>query len=276
MINVVQTNLLKNLKELAEFGLNLDNNIISGEFKTTYDEMLDKQTGVNKDKVLKEKISKILDVITQNQSEKQLESRVRFQGNTYFSDILSSFLGDFMDSIKTFSKLGNIEGFKKILKILISNLLIFIAMVLFLNKWLEELYNSDLNDESSFANNFEYERLLGTEDSKFENLSPKDQTLTLLNAYFSDKQISPKSQYGKYHVFVLGDSGASKFIKAKRYSEQEIIDGLYNVYLQEKRRSAITKAVNEKLKEGNYKQVDNFSKKGSEFTILKFLNDPKK
>ena len=90
--------------------------------------------------------------------------------------------------------------------------------------------------------------------------------------YFSERQLSANSQYAYYPVFILGDSGVSKFIKAKRYSAQEILDGLYDVYRQERRRMALTSAANTKLKEGGYSLIENFSSKENEYTALPFLN----
>ena len=63
----------------------------------------------------------------------------------------------------------------------------------------------------------------------------------MMNEYFfaendMDKTVSGKEnwkKYAHYPVFILGDSGVCKYIKAKRYSAQEILDGMYNIYLSE-------------------------------------------
>ena len=97
----------------------------------------------------------------------------------------------------------------------------------------------------------------------------------MLNEYFSEKQISPNSQYAWYPVFILGDSGVAKFIKAKRYGGQEILDGMYNVYIQEKRRMELAKAANRKMQDQGLKAIDNFSRNTDKFSLLSFLNEPK-
>lgn len=101
----------------------------------------------------------------------------------------------------------------------------------------------------------------------------------MMMMYFSEKQINAGSPYAWYPVFILGDSGVSKYIKTKRYSSNEILDGLLDVYKQELRRMALTEAVNKHLAEEGvrktgqaYSPIENFSDKGNEFTTLSFLN----
>jgi len=75
----------------------------------------------------------------------------------------------------------------------------------------------------------------------FENLSEdnreKGKVYSIIGENESWKYVSNKWQkasrndYAYYHTFVLGDSGISKFIKARRYGSQEIIDGLYDVFI---------------------------------------------
>ena len=138
-------------------------------------------------------------------------------------------------------------------------------------KWVEELYKSGLG-EKDFATNFIYKRFLGTDDNDFENFTSKKHAISMMSEYWSERQISPNSQYAYYPVFILGDSGVSKYIKAKRYSFEEILEGLYNVYRQEKRRMALTEAANTKLRKSNYSLIENFSKKANEYSLLTFLN----
>lgn len=226
---------------------------------------------------VREKIDKILTVVSKNREGLRLESRVRHKdrkgkGVTLFSYVLPSYLSDLMDSVEGYVKARDTQGLRKMLEEKYLNSSYFRDNGVILNKWLEELYNSDLSKDDSFAANFSWNRFLGDTNDNFENFTSKKHAIAMLSDFFSDRQQSHNSKYAHYPVFILGDSGVSKSIRARRYSAQEILDGLYNVYRQECRRMSLTKAVNEKLKRDGYSTIDNFSEKESEFTLLPFLN----
>lgn len=226
---------------------------------------------------VREKIDKILTVVSKNREGLRLESRVRHKdrkgkGVTLFSYVLPSYLSDLMDSVEGYVKARDTQGLRKMLEEKYLNSSYFRDNGVILNKWLEELYNSDLSKDDSFAANFSWNRFLGDTNDNFENFTSKKHAIAMLSDFFSDKQQSSNSKYAHYPVFILGDSGVSKSIRARRYSAQEILDGLYNVYRQECRRMSLTKAANEKLKRDGYSTIDNFSEKEDEFTLLPFLN----
>lgn len=226
---------------------------------------------------VREKIDKILTVVSKNREGLRLESRVRYKdrkgkGVTLFSYVLPSYLSDLMDSVEGYVKAKDTQGLRKMLEEKYLNSSYFRDNGVILNKWLEELYNSDLSKDDSFAANFSWNRFLGDTNDNFENFTSKKHAIAMLSDFFSDRQQSPNSKYAHYPVFILGDSGVSKSIRARRYSAQEILDGLYNVYRQECRRMSLTKAANEKLKRDGYSTIDNFSEKEDEFTLLPFLN----
>nr|UVM92052.1 MAG: hypothetical protein [Bacteriophage sp.] len=226
---------------------------------------------------VREKIDKILTVVSKNREGLRLESRVRHKdrkgkGVTLFSCVLPSYLSDLMDSVEGYVKARDTQGLRKMLEEKYLNSSYFRDNGVILNKWLEELYNSDLSKDDSFAANFSWNRFLGDANDNFENFTSKKHAIAMLSDFFSDRQQSPNSKYAHYPVFILGDSGVSKSIRARRYSAQEILDGLYNVYRQECRRMSLTKAANEKLKRDGYSTIDNFSEKEDEFTLLPFLN----
>lgn len=226
---------------------------------------------------VREKIDKILTVVSKNREGLRLESRVRHKdrkgkGVTLFSYVLPSYLSDLMDSVEGYVKARDTQGLRKMLEEKYLNSSYFKDNGVILNKWLEELYNSDLSKDDSFAANFSWNRFLGDTNDNFENFTSKKHAIAMLSDFFSDRQQSPNSKYAHYPVFILGDSGVSKSIRARRYSAQEILDGLYNVYRQECRRMSLTKAANEKLKRDGYSTIDNFSEKEDEFTLLPFLN----
>lgn len=226
---------------------------------------------------VREKVDKILTVVSKNREGLRLESRVRHKdrkgkGVTLFSYVLPSYLSDLMDSVEGYVKARDTQGLRKMLEEKYLNSSYFRDNGVILNKWLEELYNSDLSKDDSFAANFSWNRFLGDANDNFENFTSKKHAIAMLSDFFSDRQQSHNSKYAHYPVFILGDSGVSKSIRARRYSAQEILDGLYNVYRQECRRMSLTKAANEKLKRDGYSTIDNFSEKEDEFTFLPFLN----
>ena len=226
--------------------------------------------------VIREKIDKMLSIVTKNREGLRLESRVRHKdknGNnvTLFSNVIPSYLGDKMDRIASFVSNNDKQGLRKMIENEFLNSSFFMDNGTILNRWIKDLYESGLDDKD-FAANFGFKRFLGTSDNSFENFTSKQHAIDMMAEYFSERQLSPNSQYAYYPVFILGDSGVSKFIKAKRYSAQEILDGLYDVYRQERRRMALTVAANAKLKEGGYSLIENFSSKENEYTALPFLN----
>ena len=226
--------------------------------------------------VIREKIDKMLSIVTKNREGLRLESRVRHKdknGNnvTLFSNVIPSYLGDKMDRIASFVSNNDKQGLRRMIENEFLNSSFFMDNGTILNRWIKDLYESGLDDKD-FAANFGFKRFLGTSDNSFENFTSKQHAIDMMAEYFSERQLSPNSQYAYYPVFILGDSGVSKFIKAKRYSAQEILDGLYDVYRQERRRMALTVAANTKLKEGGYSPIDNFSDKANEYTALPFLN----
>lgn len=228
--------------------------------------------------VIREKIDKMLSIVTKNREGLRLESRVRHKdknGNnvTLFSNVIPSYLGDKMDRIASFVSNNDRQGLRRMIEneFLDSSFFMDKDNGTIFNRWLRDLYESGL-DEKDFAANFGFKRFLGTSDNSFENFTSKQHAIDMMAEYFSERQKSPNSQYAYYPVFILGDSGVSKFIKAKRYSAQEILDGLYDVYRQERRRMALTSAANTKLKEGGHSLIENFSSKENEYTALPFLN----
>lgn len=228
--------------------------------------------------VIREKIDKMLSIVTKNREGLRLESRVRHKdknGNnvTLFSNVIPSYLGDKMDRIASFVSNNDRQGLRRTIEneFLDSSFFMDKDNGTIFNRWLRDLYESGL-DEKDFAANFGFKRFLGTSDNSFENFTNKQHTIDMMAEYFSERQLSANSQYAYYPVFILGDSGVSKFIKAKRYSAQEILDGLYDVYRQERRRMALTSAANTKLKEGGYSLIENFSSKENEYIALPFLN----
>lgn len=264
---------LKNLYDTATFGLNLTKEEQSGNKTISYEDLIKKASSNEAKGVLREKLTKMLAITTKNNEGLKVDSRVRFNGNTMYSNVIPSFMGDRMDMFGTFAKDANKDGLRGFLESTYLNSSYFMHNGRILNKWIEELYNSDLTKEDNFCANFQYKRGLALDELNFEDFTPKQHLLYLMNEYFSEGQISSKSEYAWYPVFILGDSGVAKFIKAKRYGYEEIVDGLYNTYVQERRRMELAKAVDSKLQKEGYKAIDNFSPNKDKFSLLPFLNE---
>ena len=272
------------LQELAQYGVseNQLKRLEAGE-KISYKSLV-RAKGQNsrKEGIFEEKIRKIHEMITKNREGLRLESRVRHKdskGNniTLFSQVNPSFMGDKFDKIQSYVKANDKAGLRSFLtnEYLDSPFFYYNGKVL--NKWLEELLEccdtpTNVSLEDTFAAQFDYQRFLGTSDMSFENFTSKQHMIDMLTEFRSDKELSNKADTALYPVFILGDSGVSKYIRAKRYSKEEIIDGLYNAYEQERRRQELVKATNEWLDSRNYSKVENFSGSEDTFSILGFLN----
>ena len=272
------------LQELAQYGVseNQLKKLEAGE-KISYKSLV-RANGQNsrKEGVFEEKIRKIHEMITKNREGLRLESRVRHKdskGNniTLFSNVNPSFMGDKFDKIQSYVKANDKAGLRSFLanEYLDSPFFSYNGKVL--NKWLEELLKccdtpTNVSLEDTFAAQFDYLRFLGTSDMSFENFTSKQHMIDMLTEFRSDKELSNKADTALYPVFILGDSGVSKYIRAKRYSNEEIMDGLYNAYEQERRRQELVKATNEWLDSRNYSKVENFSDSEDTFSILRFLN----
>lgn len=269
----------------------------------SFQELLKKKVGSNSSRgVLEEKLSKIFQITEEVSSESSIESSIRFHNNTYQSFIPSSFMGRFFDRIESIVRRGytqikgkSIIGTKDLAKNYMDCEFFYDKDERrYLNRWLEDLSTST-NDIKEFAYNFTYNRMLGDDIQDFDDFGSKKHLITMINAYGKSTD-----SYGFYPVFIMGDSGTSKFIHAPRYSQDEIIDGLYNVYLQERifqkqvkeakdaiieeryqkllseYKGEITEEVESNLREkakealGSYAKMDE-----TKFGHLTFLNDPK-
>ncbi len=272
------------LQELAQYGVseNQLKRLEAGE-KISYKSLVRaKSQNSRKEGVFEEKIRKIHEMITKNREGLRLESRVRHKdskGNniTLFSNVNPSFMGDKFDKIQSYVKANDKAGLRSFItnEYLDSPFFSYNGKVL--NKWLEELLKCcdtpvNVSLEDTFAAQFDYLRFLGTSDMSFENFTSKQHMIDMFTEFRSDKELSNKADTALYPVFILGDSGVSKYIRAKRYSNEEIMDGLYNAYEQERRRQELVKATNEWLDSRNYSKVENFSDSEDTFSILGFLN----
>lgn len=298
---------LSNLKQALIYGIEgnltkeVSNKLTAGDYsisKRSYKSLLMAQNSSKGS--LKEKIDKMLTLVTKNREGLRLESRVRHKnskgkGITLFSDVNPSYMGDKLGLIKSYVEANDKRNLKKFLEDhYLSSSYFRDSKGTILNVWLEELLKccDEKGPELSetFAAQFSYIRALGSADIDFENFTGKQHMIDMLTRFFSDKQISSNAETALYPVFILGDSGVSKYIRAKMYGAEDILDGMYKVWRQEKRRMMLTEAANKLLEDGGHKGIDNFSKRKvevkrdangkvidvvGEYTMLPFLNEPK-
>ena len=300
--------IIKNLEELITFGADKIltkpqlEALKSGNLKdlptSNFKKFIDTPGSANsKEGIIREKINKILNVVHKHKEGVKLESRVLHKDKngkniTLFSNVTPSYMGDIFDKISSFVEHQDTAGLRKWIENEFLNSSFFKDGDIILNAWIEELYKSDLSKEGSFAENFTYKRFLGSQDNDFENFTSKQHIIDMFAEYRSLREISAKSEYAYYPVFILGDSGVCKYIQAKRYNKETILRDLYNVYKQEKRRMALAEASIKKLnpkaveittdENGNQVEVinwdkvtvkiDNFSSNYDRFSTLPFLN----
>lgn len=275
-------------------------------------------------KPIQEHSEKLLDVISKHQEGYRVESRVRYNGNTMYSFVSPSYLGDRLETIQSYVEADNKVGLLQFLRNEYLNSPFFVddeylatngASGRILNMWLADMVAACKDKKTplmeSVVSVFNYERDLGREDKKFEDFTAKEHGLDMFIHFFADEQ-QRKGYGGKgtkdirkklsamYPVFILGDAGVSKYIRAPRLSsavrvdkdgraldeadagkthhieyrfdaaaQDRILDAFWNIYLQETRRMAMDEAMAYKMY-ANGKEVKH--PKG-EFSILTFLND---
>lgn len=264
-----------------------------------------KQKSDDKLPKLQEHTEKLLNIVTKFQEGQRLESRSRFGDKTLFSNIAPSYLGDKLEAIKAYAQSNDKEGLRRYILAEYCNNSFFAErdangnVTHIYSPWVQALLDccdtpAKVRLEDTFAGKFDFERDLGNTDQAFEDFTSRTHCIDMLIHYFADNQQNRSFQIvtqvdgrnfvtrqssALYPVFILGDSGVSKYIRAPRIQEDKgqwgekskdkIIDSLYEVYKQEKRRMEIMRAMNEKLAKDGYKEV----RTTNEFSTLVFLNE---
>lgn len=299
---------LRNLYELVQYGIDPSigttdlERLLKGE---NLGERLYRSMVKNSGKSIRfrEKIDKLNTLVTKHREGLRVDSRVvrkDSKGNSVslFSNVNPSYMGDKLELIMSYIEANDKKGLKQFLEQEYLSSSFFMNDGKILNRWLRDLYEACNSNKSleDFTGIFDYQRFLGTPDFDFENFTPKQHAIDMIYEYFSDSQISPNATTALYPVFVLGNSGVSKYIRQKRYTEDEIVDGFYDIYLQEIQRRKAVSSVNQKLDDlghrqngyvksvngeevfvngRGYSKIENFSDTGEKFTMLKFLNKDK-
>ena len=211
--------------------------------KTIYDKMIPKtrKDGRNeKTYPFREHCNKLLEIISSKQDSFKIESRTRYQGNTMYSFVAPSFLGDRLEAIESYVKDNDKEGLLNFLKKSYLDSTFFVDSEYIetdgkkgeiFNMWLKEIVDACKDKETpldqSVASIFSYERDLGKTDKKFEDFTLREHGIDMMVHFFADEQ-QKKGYGGKgtrdlnkklsalFPVFVLGDANVSKYIRAPR------------------------------------------------------------
>lgn len=273
---------------------------------------------------VEEHINKLLDIISKHQEDNRIESRARYRGNTMYSFVAPSYLSDKLEAIQSYVEKDDKEGLLNHLKKEYLNSMYFVDDDYIASDGREgRIYNSWLRDMvaackdtkkpllDSVAAIFTYERDLGSSDKKFEDFTTKEHALDMFLHFFADeeqykgyggkgsKNINKKSS-AMYPVFILGDAGVSKYIRAPRIStptrvddkgnvldeadanktkkieyrfdskaQDQILSNFWDIYIQEKRRMSMEEAIAFDM----YANGKKVKRNKGEFSILTFLNE---
>ena len=289
----------KALLELASYGFNsyLTKNIkneldaASSEGRTpnisstSYRELYAKRTksqqntGSKKGNI-EEKTEDILRLISSSKEALQYESRALRKDRsgkykTLYSRVYPSFLGSFVKKINRFFNTGSLTSLRNWLDNTYGKSSMFKLNGKWLNRWMNDWYNDPFDKAGNFAQLFNYTRFLGSEITDFEDFTSKQHAISMMQdfAFADNLKDSEGRRYANYPVFILGDSGVCKTVRAKVYSEDEIIDGFYDVYQSEVRKQELAKAALEKMRSEGTKPNVHLESMSKDFTILSFLND---
>lgn len=225
-------------------------------------------------------LSKILELAEDLEKDSKYPSTARAKSKkgkdtTLHSNHPSCFMTDLMDPIIEAAKEGNYQEIDNILRARYGHNSVFVdpATGKFRLKWLRDLTTPIGKDNYIIADNFEHTRTVQHQTNtgkiiSVENTSEAQKWTILATMYASTEGSNYDNQFAWYPVFVLGDSGSFRWIKAPKYKISDIIDGMYEVFLQECLLKEQIDALNETITTGSKIQ---FGKEDGSLFILPFL-----
>ena len=185
----------------------------------------------------KEKILKLFVTKTVDTMGLKVESNYRFNGGSYCSNIVPSYISERINAIKNAALKGKLKEFleKEYLNCPVYATKTDDGYIIH-NDWLKCLYeskSSDINNASSFLYNFvnNLTRGLGSNDVNFEDFVEKDNILYSLAEFCS--AMKENSTKCSVPMFVTGDSNASRYFTVNKYNEDEILDKLTDLVFNE-------------------------------------------
>lgn len=191
----------------------------------------------------------------------EYESRARIadrndKTTTVYSDQLPCFFTDTIDTIKDFVESDNIEGLREYIKAKYGDSSYFIDRKTgeYRNVWLREWLKYDKGEFGLAATALDHYRYAQLDDSnkviRFEELSSKEHAISLIQNFFYAGSYKEDRHFAYYPIFILGDSGVARFIKAPVYSVDQCIDYFVEVIFQEHELQKQLTAIDQALKSG--------------------------
>lgn len=149
-----------------------------------------------------------------------------------------------------------------------------------LNNWLKQIWiatkNKSLSLNTSLGGLFYLQRSVGSSKNQdFSEFSAKTHVQDIFAKYFKDYggKKDEKDNIVQLPVFILGDSGQSKYISFMHQSEEQVLDALWDVYQAENRRKQLQELAHKQGVKIEFFSDEKGIKKADQFALLDFLND---
>lgn len=213
-----------------------------------------------------------------------VEKSYRFNGSTYMTYTICNHIGDFLERLSKAAQdaiaSDNIEVFREYLENTFLKCRIFATKTAsgynIHNIWLKRLYESsidDLKSDNSFLRKFtqNLERAVGMNEKEFENFTENEDYILCLNSYLNTRK-NTDGNFGRYPLFVTGDSNSTRFLTAPILSIDEVEDAFVEVAKQEMERMQMFKDFIEWCDKNNYSVPKSWRTNMYSFTMFPFLN----
>lgn len=133
--------------------------------------------------------------------------------------------------------------------------------------WLKQSFYDAYGEEPVLRHKVE---LNFNKHAYMRTMNDNEYALSLIAEYYSEQ----KSKFGRkvawYRVPMLSNKPSSEFIRFYRFSKEEIIDGMFDIFCQELSRIQTVRIRNKS--KGDVGYIKNFDENGRKFCFLPFLN----
>lgn len=189
-------------------------------------------------------IKNILSTLELLEQDKRFPSTARAKSKknkdtTLHSDNPPSFLTNLLDPIIDMASRGDKAGVKSYIESKYGNNPVFCRIKdngerEWHHKWLQHLVegNDEVLENFSHDKMQQYTSQTG-EVKAFEKTSEMEKHIIMFQRYAVTEGSNYDPKFAWYPTFVLGDSGASRWIKVPKYDIKTIVDGMFKVFLQE-------------------------------------------
>lgn len=245
-----RTKLLKAFKELYEseslataisIAEEFEQPIVASKFLTEATETTG-SVGYEKTSAIKVNLSKICNLIEEVEQNNKYPSTARAMSKkgkqtTIHSETPPCFLTDYIDPIVSLAEEGKYDEIRELLISKYQNNPYFYNKETgqFQVKWLQDIVKSkdhDVADNFIHLRTVQHKTKNGTIIST-DSTSESHKWQMLFDMYSHTNGTAYDSKYAWYPTFVLGDSGALRWIKAPKYDINTIIEEMYNIFKQE-------------------------------------------